>query len=211
MYKHVPASFSVHSNVPGHTEPQHRQSSGDPQKLVDELVSILHQQQVSASEIMYQKFENVFQSLDNDIEELTEKLECLSDEKSKISENAKLKKIVTLKASLEKYCSQHTVLSFNGSRYDLPLIKRYLPSSLAQFEDMPSHIINKDRGYMLLATKRLKFLDVSNFLAAGTSLANFYKAYKVENQKTIFPYSWFDSLEKLKAPSLPTQDEFYSN
>ena len=63
---------------------------------------------------------------------------------------------------------------------------------------------------MLPATKRLKFFDVSNFLAAGTSLANFYKAYKVENQKTIFPYSWFDSLEKLKAPSLPTQDDFYS-
>jgi hypothetical protein len=63
---------------------------------------------------------------------------------------------------------------------------------------------------MCLATKRLKFLDVSNFLAAGTSLSNFYKAYKVENQKTIFPYSWFDSLEKLEARFLPKQEEFYS-
>ena len=115
-----------------------------------------------------------------------------------------------MKASLEKYCSQHTVLSFNGSRYDLPLIKRYLPSSLNLFEDLPTQIITKDRGYFLLATKRLKFLDVTNFLAAGTSLSSFYKAYKVETQKQSFPYSWFDSLEKLDAPFLPALEEFYS-
>ena len=61
-----------------------------------------------------------------------------------------------------------------------------------------------------MATKRLKFLDVANFLAAGTSLSNFYKAYGVKEQKTIFPYSWFDTLEKLNARFLPAQEDFYS-
>ena len=63
---------------------------------------------------------------------------------------------------------------------------------------------------MVMATKRLKFLDVANYLAAGTSLVNFYKAYGVKDQKSIFPYSWFDSVEKLNTPYLPSREEFYS-
>ena len=63
---------------------------------------------------------------------------------------------------------------------------------------------------MVMASKRLKFLDVANYLAAGTSLVNFYRAYGVKDQKSIFPYSWFDSVEKLNAPYLPSHEEFYS-
>ena len=77
LYKHIPATFSVHSNVPGHTEAQHRQSTGNPQRLVDELVSILHLQQVSVSQIMHRKFETIFHELDRDIQELTEELESI--------------------------------------------------------------------------------------------------------------------------------------
>ena len=46
-------------------------------------------------------------------------------------------------------------------KMEKPLIKRYLPSSLKLFEEQLTQIINKDRSYMVMATKRLKFLDVS--------------------------------------------------
>lgn len=63
---------------------------------------------------------------------------------------------------------------------------------------------------MLLATYKLKYLDLTNYLAAGTSLENFYKAYDVESPKGHFPYEWFDSAEKLFHTSLPTKADFYS-
>ena len=63
---------------------------------------------------------------------------------------------------------------------------------------------------MALGTKRLKYLDLTNYLAAGTSLQAFYKAYNVTDSKGFFCYEWFDSLEKLNWPNLPPQEEFYS-
>ena len=77
LYKHVPASFSVHSNIPGHTAPEHIQSSRNPQKLIDELVSILLLQQESASRIMHEKFSDIFTRLDDSIQYSKKKVEPL--------------------------------------------------------------------------------------------------------------------------------------
>ena len=40
-FKHVPATVSICSNVPGHTNPVHIRSHGEPQQLVDEFVQEL--------------------------------------------------------------------------------------------------------------------------------------------------------------------------
>ena len=53
-------------------------------------------------------------------------------------------------------------------------------------------------------------MDITNYLAAGTSLDQLYKSYKVESVKGWFPYEWFDGLDKLKATELPLQEHFYS-
>ena len=42
--------------------------------------------------------------------------------------------------------------------------------------------------YCVITSEHLNFLDVSNFLAAGTSLDKWLKAYKCKVQKAIFPY-----------------------
>ena len=60
LYKHVPASFSVHSNIPGHTAPQHRQSSENPQKLIDELVYILGRMMQSDCPSCFHLVRNIF-------------------------------------------------------------------------------------------------------------------------------------------------------
>ena len=64
---HVPASFSICSNIPGHTEPIHKVSDGDSQKLVDKMV--LHQlkHQRAASDIMREKFEPAINRLQGEI------------------------------------------------------------------------------------------------------------------------------------------------
>ena len=60
---------------------------------------------------------------------------------------------------------------------------------------------------MVIATKKLKFMDITNYLAAGTKLSDFYRSFQVSTPKGFFPYGWVDSLEKLDFPSLPASSE----
>ena len=56
----------------------------------------------------------------------------------------------------------------------------------------------------------MKFLDISNYIAAGSSYSQFLKAYGCDIPKSIFPYEWFDSFDKLDHTSLPDMQDFYS-
>ncbi len=60
---------------------------------------------------------------------------------------------------------------------------------------------------MALGTDKLKYLDLTNYLAAGTTLAKFYSAYKVESPKGWFPYEWYNTLKKHSETSLPQRTE----
>jgi len=63
---------------------------------------------------------------------------------------------------------------------------------------------------MAVSTRKLKYLDLTNYLAAGTSLDSFYRAYNVATPKGTFPYEWFNTLEKLNYTGLPSQSQFCS-
>ena len=207
IFTHVPATFSICSNIPGHKKVIHVVSNGDTQKLVDEMVQIQLEQQASASKLMRNKFEPILSTLQARVD-IFKMLHPDYDKDSLEVRN--FKRMNSLLSSLQKYCDQLPVIGFNSQRYDIPLIKRYLPASLQRLDSLPHFIIRKTNSYMALATKRLKFLDMVNYLAAGTSLNSFYEAFKVQTPKGFFPYEWFDSLEKLKAPALPSQAEFYN-
>ena len=63
---------------------------------------------------------------------------------------------------------------------------------------------------MVIASPKLKFLDITNYLAAGTSLEKLYSSYNVSSPKGTFHYQWFNSLEKLNATSFPPKEAFFS-
>jgi len=66
--------------------------------------------------------------------------------------------------------------------------------------------------YKVIKTKQFIFLDQMSYLAAGTSLSSFIKAYDAKELKNHFPYGWFDSYEKrnYKVQDL-TKTDFYSS
>ena len=66
-YTHVPASFSICSNIPGHTEAVHVVSDGNSQKLVDKMVLNQLQHQKTSSSIMRKKFSPIFDKLQSEI------------------------------------------------------------------------------------------------------------------------------------------------
>ena len=63
---------------------------------------------------------------------------------------------------------------------------------------------------MVIASEKLEFLDLTNFQAPGTSLANLYKSYGVPTVKGTFPYQWFSDLSNLGIPSLLPREDFFS-
>ena len=63
---------------------------------------------------------------------------------------------------------------------------------------------------MVIGTSSLEYLDLCNYLGAGTSLDSFYKAYNLNTEKGPFPYQWLTSLDKLNYTGLLTQSCFKS-
>lgn len=67
--------------------------------------------------------------------------------------------------------SQVHVLGFNSAKYDLKLIKRCLTKHLNLHEDSEMFVVKKNNAYASIATEQLKFLNISQFLAPGSSYA----------------------------------------
>ena len=118
-----------------------------------------------------------------------------------------VKKLISL---LTSYCTQLPVLGYNSSRYDICLVRKQLFAQNELDDDKKHFVIKKYSSYMSISTPTLKFLDASNYLAAGTSYDSFLKSYDTEVRKSYFPYEWLDDYSKLQYSQLPSYDAFYS-
>ena len=78
-------------------------------------------------------------------------------------------------------------------------------------EEGISFIVKKNNNFMVIKTKKWKFLDIMNFLAPGFSYDKFLKAYECTITKGFFPYQYVDSLDKLQETELPPHEAFYSD
>ena len=56
---------------------------------------------------------------------------------------------------------------------------------------------------MFMSTPNFKFLDITNYVAPGTTYDKWVKTYGAELTKSWLPYEWFDTVEKLDYPELP--------
>lgn len=93
-------------------------------------------------------------------------------------------------------------------RYDLNLVKSGLAKGLGI--DERGFVIKRQNAYIAISAEKLKFLDISQYLATGTSYKQFLKAYGVQEDKGFFPYEFLDGPEKLDYENLPPYDAFYS-
>ena len=132
-YRHVPATFSISSNIPGHTKTIHVVSDGNSQNLIDKMVCHQLKQQETASRITREKFKHVIDKFQFEIQQIENQFSDLPKKKFFDKDNPVCKRhnqLKSLLASLLKYCDQLPILGFNSQKYDIPLIRQYLPSSL---------------------------------------------------------------------------------
>ena len=79
-------------------------------------------------------------------------------------------------------------------------------------ENGKTFTIKRNNVYNVLSNESLQFLDITNFLAPGTSYAASLKAYGIREKKGFFQYEWFDDFEKLNCLYLPPfGDAWYSH
>ena len=218
-HQHVPISVSLCCNVESHQDPVCLVDP-DPNQLVKRMVSTMTDIANTVYELAEAKWGWVLEAIKDKINK-DEKYdqeehdiydtEDVDDEEVGGQETKKPSHpLQEIYGCMERYMSQVPIIGFNSAKYDLNLIKRCLAKHLEMHEASQAFVIKKDNAYACIATDKLKFLDITQYLAAGSSYAGFLKAYQVAGSKGHFPYEWFDSIEKLDFSSLPAHQCFYS-
>ena len=178
-------SISVCSNVPGFEDPKCfvLKSAEGQNELVEEFLEYLRQISDEAARRVreiYEEFE--VDEIDNE----------------------------TIQRKWDEHISQLPVLSFNGGRYDVNVLREYLFPLLAK-EGAVKYVIKKGNSYMCLSTEQLRFLDLVYYIAPGNSLDKFSRAYGAKARKGYFPYEWLDEFNKLEVTEFPAYESFYSS
>ena len=183
--EHELVSISVCSNVKGFKKPQCfvLEKEGEQKKLVKDMLDYLIEISETSTTILREKFTDVLEQLENS----------------------------PLQDKFETYLSQLPVLSFNGARYDLKVLRSELVPLLTRLDSV-KFVIKKGTGYMVIATEELKFLDATYYIAPGFNYASFIKAYGADSTtKSFFPYEFLDCLSKLDSKEFPCYSAFYSS
>ena len=139
--------------------------------------------------------------------------------------NTKTNPYKTLIGQLLGWLHQLPVIGFNSGKYDLNVIKQFFvayllkPSKQDKDEDIDEEdddddetqfVIKRQNTFMCFSTKKLKFLDIVNYLAPGFSYDKYLTAYGCKLEKGHFPYEYMDDLLKLDDRALPPQSAFFS-
>jgi FtsZ-binding cell division protein ZapB len=174
---------------------------------------------------------DVFEQLSVKQQKAADMLETLDDLiKNKEDGNADKDEAISVRTAYEAYKKQlekateeagkwattMVVIGFNSSRYDLKLVRTPLIKALEQYDGEYGFVARNQGGYPVLerltAEFGLRFIDVANFVAAGTSYAKFLEAFNTESgRKSFFCYEYVTSFEKLQEEGLPPPESFYSS
>ena len=203
--KHVPISVSICSNVKGYTEPicivEHTQD-----KLVGKMVDTMKDIANRVFQLAEDKWGWVLEAIDEQLRQQEFDEVETNDNEDGFEEEAteedaaafsaeKSNPLKKLYGQFEGYMSQVPVLGFNSAKYDLNLIRRSIARHLKMHdaEQKGTFVVKKSNAYACIASDQLKFLDMSQFLVAGSSYVGFLKPYGVEEAKGFFCYDWFNS------------------
>ena len=201
--RHVPLSVSVASNVPGHEDAQCYITNGDSDKLVADMMSHLHAVSDAAYESLLPLYADV-------LEELKTRKEAWDEEEEEEDGKKTVNPCKTLEKQLQTWLRQLPVIGFNSGHYDLNVVKKFFIPYMLKGNDKTRFVIKRQNTFMCLSTKKLKFLDVTQYLAPGVSYDKYLKAYGCELQKGHFPYEYMDGIGKLADRALPPQAAFFS-
>ena len=233
--RHVPMSVSIASNVPGFEGPYCFISEGDSRDMVIRMIKQLLAISDEAYRLTSERMRPYIEKLVTIIERHEKELETTPLE-AKTRKSRMMTPLQKAANRLESWMRSLPVVSFNGSRYDLQLIKPELGSiyaisdpkhamssnssamaleerTIEELGDCLAYMIKKGNATTCLATRKLTFLDVCNYIAPGYSYTKYLDTYgcSQDGLKSHFPYEYVTSLEVLNETCLPKYESFYSS
>ena len=115
------------------------------------------------------------------------------------------------------------IVGYNSESFDLPvLVPAFMKAwtskyfrNLNKTEKIPRepkpHVIKRGSGFLTLAFMGCRFIDMHNFFTSG-SLATAARVFNVPDQKLLFPYEKYKSVEEMTADtSFPPYIDFKSS
>jgi hypothetical protein len=205
--KHKLASVSISSNVPGYTDPHcFVNDYDDEHTTVVQMMNYLTEISEVSQGLLCDRYENVFTQLEFMKEEaMFAESKALNGRPDKVEQQYN-----RLADELDGYISEILCFGFNSAKYDIPLIKPFLVKYLLEKNKDIDYVIKKGNNYMCLKANNIKFVDVTNFLAAGAKYDEYLAAMGVKQRKFFWPYEKFTSLALLKQTHFPSHTDFYS-
>ena len=188
--RHVPLSVSVASNVPGHEDAQCYVTNGASDKLVEDMMRGLSAISDTAFDMLISSYDNVLNELEVRKEAWDEaERKAFKEDESKQDDDeevemgeVKINPYKTLIGQLLGWLHQLPVIGFNSGKYDLNVVKQFFVTYLLkrskqddnddgeeEEDDEIRFVIKRQNTCMCFSTRKLRFLDIINFLAPGYS------------------------------------------
>lgn len=212
--EHVPVSCSVNSNVPGYGIKFFCAKDGNIRAMNKAIVDYCLEASDASYALLWKSFTPLIKAIcsrcydDDEVDEiLCGNLQAFDEEKSE-RRNYRFAKMDW--KVLKAFMKRTPLIGFNSQKYDINMAKEHgLISYL--YNDNIDSVIKTGSAYMALNTERLSVMDISKYLAPGTSYDKMLKTYCPGGlTKGFFPYEWLDSLDKLDEP-LPPRSAFHSS
>lgn len=205
---HRLASVSVCSNVPQYTVPvTFLNEYNNEYEVVKKMMAYLEQISDHCYENLKIAYKDIFMKI-NQVKIDCIRKETITPEGDVKSLNAKF---VQLEAELDAYLRDLLCFGFQSKGFDIPVMKEHIVKYLIDTNSKINLIVKKGNKYMAILTDKLRFLDISNYLPQGFSLAEYLKAMEVKTGKFFWIYEQFTSMKVLERTTFPEHREFYSN
>ena len=211
VYKHIPVSVSIVSNVEGFDKPKTFVNES-PLDLVRDFVHYLDKISKKQASLNYSLYGEILSDLDSKIQ--------ATEAKKNVKQVGRLRGI---KRRLCKFIFQLCTVGFNSQAYDLILIKPFFYSVLKEMDAFADEMrgrgnmtysqqINKGTSMLSFETTRLKFLDILNFCPPQVNYKKYLKAYGSPSgqKKYFFPYEKMKSYSSLLSSDFPKYEDFFS-
>ena len=208
--KHVLASISICSNIPGFSDPLTFVNDNDNEsELVEKMLRYLLELSEVSKTILMSEYKTVFDEI------LIKKEECLQREKLALDESEALNKVENsfkfLVDALNEYLSDLIVFGFASKGFDIPVMREHMISYFHSNGTPIKSCIKRQGKYMMLSTNELRFLDISNYLATATTLSQYLNAMEIEVGKFFWPHEMFTSMDILKQTTFPKRSDFHNS
>ena len=211
----------------------------NPTVLLDEFVTLLGQIAATRRRLMMERYQDVIEHIHQwfaekgltvDITDLEGTIApTVLDDRDNSNNDAHrnmdiLRKEIHLLRKLRQFISVLPILGFTSSAYDIPLIKRWLFPRLVPYcggdttrVQFVKKSINRYASlYARAGDTGLSFLDIMHYLAPGFNLDQFIRSFASSESrdrlrdKSVFPYEYIDTFDRLSETSLPPYEAFYS-